>query len=234
MAEDRVEVVFDLAHDLGMLFGVAFPQLGLVVHRQQVVPHAFGGQTRLEHLRVEAREHGFERRAHAGQHRDLVQAQIFERITQCGQRRNEATLRWPEQMAEGCVGVGRELERIVLTRLRQGQIGAEFALGDAAGRQQPEGAVDRGSQQRADELHLRRRERARFRHGNAQSGEQGLDQHIGRRWRARRWANSSTRRIADHQIDVVRHATRIRWCVQVGGMQEVVEHTRSAALRSGA
>ena len=175
-----------------------------------------------------------------------MRTQIVERIAYRRQGRDEAAFRRREQLRERGARIGRELERIVLARLRLGQSRSQFALGDAARRQQSERALYGGTQQRTDQFRLRRRASCRLRHSDPQAGVQGLDQLVpGNRgirgvpslhgWgcRGRGVAQAGSRWLADHEIDVLQHAAE--GCggfgrVVLRAMQQILEHARAAGM----
>ena len=67
-------------------------------------------------LRVELGEHRLERHPHAGQHRDLVVAQVVERVLERLDRLQIRRVALDQQIVQRIVDVGRELERVVVGR----------------------------------------------------------------------------------------------------------------------
>ena len=139
-----------------MLLAVGLPQPRLALQRHHAAEQPLWRQPLLQQLRIEPRDHRLQRRAHAGQQRQLVRTQVAEGIGHCLQRRHEAALRRPQHVGQRRIGIRRELQRVVLARAQQRGAGAELALGDAARGQQLQRAGQHGAQQRTDQQRLLR------------------------------------------------------------------------------
>jgi hypothetical protein len=76
------------------------PQLRLPIHRQQIVEHGLLGHPFGQLLGREARQHLFERRAHAREEAELVRPQVVIRVLHRTQRRHEAVHLRRQQVRE--------------------------------------------------------------------------------------------------------------------------------------
>src|SRR5206468_412652 len=90
LAEGGIEVFARLSRERRVALDEQIPQLRLAIHRQEIVEHGLDGEALVELLRTEARQHFFQRGAHARQEAELVSAQVVVGVLHRAQRRHEA------------------------------------------------------------------------------------------------------------------------------------------------
>ena len=178
-----------------------FPHLGLARAGQQAAQTRVLAQLGFQLGRIEAVHDAFERGAHAGNHAELVRAQIVVGIAHRRRRRHEATQAGCQQVLQCRVAIRRKLERVVFARAYGRGLGFDFALQCRTRHQQVHRAAHGFVQHLAYQLHEFRcqrvyldRRRAQALHKGGQQGafcaglacRNGRDGRSGRRRHSRR------------------------------------------------